>query len=84
MWVLCGHSTQLDTHLWSVNGKGFTKIMHTNKSCYNETGLCSQNIDTSLGSIVNTNGRAYVTIYNFEEKDKLHNFCLLQFLHLNV
>ena len=35
---------------------------HQKHMCYNEIRLCAHNILTSLGSIVNTIGRAYVII----------------------
>ena len=44
-----------------------------------ETGLCAQHIDTILGSIVNTLGRAYVMVER--EREKFH-FDLLYLVHL--
>ena len=33
---------------------------HSKDTCHNDIGLCAQNIDTFLGSIVNTFVRVYV------------------------
>lgn len=56
MWALCGCSSQLKWHMtWLVLKYGHQKDM-----CYDETGLCAQSIDTILGSMVNTIGRAYM------------------------
>ena len=40
-----------------------------------ETGLCAQHIDTILGSIVNTLGRAYVMV----ERERERNFTLISY-----
>jgi hypothetical protein len=37
---------------------------HQKDTCYNEIGLCAQNKDTVLGSVVNRLGRANVITYS--------------------
>ena len=52
-----------NTHLSAIYMSRLMLRTDTQKdTCYNEIGLCAQNKDTILGSIVNTNGRAYVIV----------------------
>ena len=50
-------------------------------TCYDGIGLYAQNIDTILGSIINTFGRGW-NLFKKKEKENLH-FNLLWLLHLN-
>lgn len=46
--------------------------------CYDESGLCSQYLDTILGSLVYTIGRAYV-ISQRERESSLRHHNIVQF-----
>ena len=54
MWAFCGRSSLWDTYNFVLYGRLFLR-MGDKKTWYNDIGLCAQNIDTSLGSIVHNN-----------------------------
>lgn len=50
MRALCDPSSQLSTYVVDKNG-------HPYDTCYDAIGLCAQNVEIILGSIVNTIGK---------------------------
>lgn len=60
MWALCVHSSSSNTYIWVVQGTACTYEQKGKDACYDEIGLFAQNIDTTLGSKVNTIGDACV------------------------
>ena len=43
---------------------------HHKDMCHDDIGLCVHNLGTILGSIANSTGRAYITIWNKTKKGK--------------
>jgi hypothetical protein len=69
MWALCGYYSWSNTYIGVVHGKDWVKTDTPKKKemCYIEIGLCGQNLDTILGSLVDTSGRAYVITQREQE-----------------
>jgi hypothetical protein len=51
---------------------------HKKDTCFDEVGLCAQNIDTILDSIVNTIGRVYVINWKRERNFNFtsYDYCI--------
>ena len=58
------NSSWWEASIWVVYSKEYG---HRKEICYDEIGLCAQNIDTILISIINTIGRTYVIIWTVWE-----------------
>ena len=55
-------SSSSNTYMfWVICGKAYGED-HTPSTCYKEIGLCAQNKDTTLGSIVYTNVKVDVIV----------------------
>ena len=79
MWALCSHSS-LEAYILSGIWQGLLWRTDTKQrqKYYNEIGLFAQNIDTILGSIVYSVGRAYVILQRKRESALclFYNFCI--------